>query len=99
MGTLCSVYWLAVSHGYFDPASEKDQRVHTSFFLLLSFINTPSLLVGMKTVKTTLEISLVVPQKIGHEDPAIPLMGIYPEDNATCNKDTYSTIYNSQKLD
>jgi hypothetical protein len=38
------------------------------------------------------------------EDPAIPLLGIYPEDVPTGNKDTCSTvhsspIYNSQKLE
>jgi hypothetical protein len=27
------------------------------------------------------------------EDPAIPLMGIYPEDAPTCNKDTFSTMF------
>jgi hypothetical protein len=27
------------------------------------------------------------------EDPAIPLLGIYPEDALTCNKDTCSTIF------
>ena len=27
------------------------------------------------------------------EDPAIPLLGIYPEDASTCNKDTYSTMF------
>jgi hypothetical protein len=27
------------------------------------------------------------------EDPAIPLLGIYPEDATTCNKDTYSTMF------
>ena len=36
------------------------------------------------------------------EDPAIPLLGIYPEDSPACNKDTCSTMfiicYNSQKL-
>jgi hypothetical protein len=39
-------------------------------------------------------------------DPAIPLLGIYPEDVPTCNKDTCSIacvhsslIYNSQKLE
>ena len=26
------------------------------------------------------------------EDPAIPLLGIYPEDAPTCNKDTCSTM-------
>jgi hypothetical protein len=27
------------------------------------------------------------------EDPAIPLLGIYPEDVPTCNKDTCSTTF------
>jgi hypothetical protein len=27
------------------------------------------------------------------EDPAIPLLDIYPEDAPTCNKDTCSTIF------
>ena len=27
------------------------------------------------------------------EDSAIPLLGIYPEDDQTCNKDTCSTIF------
>jgi hypothetical protein len=27
------------------------------------------------------------------EDPAIPLMAIYPEDAPTCNKDTCSTVF------
>jgi hypothetical protein len=27
------------------------------------------------------------------EDPAIPLLGIYPEDDPTCNKDTCSTVF------
>ncbi|EDL02971.1 mCG14942 [Mus musculus] len=27
------------------------------------------------------------------EDPAIPLLGIYPEDGPTCNKDTSSTMF------
>jgi hypothetical protein len=38
----------------------------------------------------------VVPQKIGHsttKDPAIPLLGIYPEDVSTGNKDTCSTMF------
>ena len=34
LGTLYSLYWLAVSHGYFDPLSNKDQSIHTSVFLL-----------------------------------------------------------------
>jgi hypothetical protein len=40
----------------------------------------------------------VVPQKIGGyivlpEDTAIPLLGIYPEDGSTSNKDTCSTMF------
>jgi hypothetical protein len=27
------------------------------------------------------------------EDPAIPLLDIYPEDAPTCNKDTFSTMF------
>jgi hypothetical protein len=27
------------------------------------------------------------------EDPAIPLLGIYPEDAPTCNKNTFSTKF------
>jgi hypothetical protein len=27
------------------------------------------------------------------EDPAIPLLGIYPEDAPTCSKDTCSTMF------
>jgi hypothetical protein len=53
--------------------------------------------VGLQACTTTLEISLVVPQKIGHsttiEDPAIPLLGIYPEDAPTGNKNTCSTVF------
>ena len=56
--------------------------------------NTPPLLVGLQACTTSLEISLVVPQKIGlPEDPAIPLLGIYPEDIPTGKKDTCSTMF------
>jgi hypothetical protein len=58
--------------------------------------NTPLLLVGLQADTTTLEISLVVPQKMDiilPEDPAIPLLGIYSEDAPTCNKDTCSTVF------
>jgi hypothetical protein len=41
-----------------------------------------------------LEISLVVPHKnVFLEDPAIPLLGIYPKGTPTYNKDTCSTIF------
>jgi hypothetical protein len=55
--------------------------------------NTLPLLMGLQAGTTTLEISLAVPQKIGPEDPAIPLVGIYPEDVPTCNKDTCPTMF------
>jgi hypothetical protein len=59
--------------------------------------NTPPLLVGLQGATTILEIRLAVPQKIGHivlpEDPAIPLLGIYPVDVPTCNKNTCSTMF------
>jgi hypothetical protein len=51
--------------------------------------NTPPLLVGLQACTTTLEISLVVPQKLDIvllEDPAIPLLGIYPEDVPSGNR-------------
>jgi hypothetical protein len=55
-----------------------------------------SLLVGLQTGTTTLEISLAVPQKLEivlPEDPAIPPLGIYPKDPPTHNKDTCSTLF------
>jgi hypothetical protein len=33
-------------------------------------------------------LGLVVP-----DDPEIPLLGLYPEDSPTCNKDKYSTMF------
>jgi hypothetical protein len=58
--------------------------------------NTPLLLVGLQACTTTLEISLVVPQKIGHSTtggPAISLLGIYPEYVPTGKKDRCSTMF------
>ena len=60
--------------------------------------NTPPLLVGLQAGTTTLKISLLVAQKIRHSTTersctAIPLLGIYPEDAPTCNKDTCSTMF------
>ena len=57
--------------------------------------NTPPLLVGLQDGTTTLEISLVVPRKLDMtlpEDPAIPLLGIYPKNSPACNKDTCSIM-------
>jgi hypothetical protein len=64
----------------------------------------------VQTCKTTLEINLVISQKIGNlkignlkisqkignlkiEDPAIPLLGIYPKDVAPDHKGTCSTMF------
>jgi hypothetical protein len=51
---------------------------------------------GLQAGTTTLEISLVVPQKfnlVQMKNPSIPLLGIYPEDVPTCNKETCSTMF------
>jgi hypothetical protein len=52
-----------------------------------------SIVVGLQTGTTTLEISLVVPQKIGHSIYYLRiqqyLFWAYP----TCNKDTCSTMF------
>jgi hypothetical protein len=51
---------------------------------------------GLQAGTSTLEISLMVPQKIGHSstnDLAIPLLGIYPENALSRNKNTCSTMF------
>jgi hypothetical protein len=58
--------------------------------------NTPPLLVGLQACTTTLDISLVVPQKIGHSTTRgshITSPGLYPEDVPTGKKDTCSTMF------
>jgi hypothetical protein len=58
--------------------------------------NTPPLLVGLqagtplwKSVWPFLrKLDIVIP-----EDPGIPVLGICPKDDPTCNKDTCSTIF------
>ena len=58
--------------------------------------NTPPFFVGLQACTTTLEVSLKVPQKIEHNTTrrsSIPLLGIYPEDVPTGNKDTCSTMF------
>ncbi len=58
--------------------------------------NTPPLLVGLQAVQPLWKsvwwflrkLDIVLP-----EDPAIPLLGIYPKDAPTCNKDTCSTMF------
>ena len=58
--------------------------------------NTPPLLVDLQSGTTTLQIiwqflrKLDIVLLIG---PAIPLLGIYPEDVPTCNKDICSTRF------
>jgi hypothetical protein len=49
--------------------------------------NTPPLLVGLLVWRFLRKLDIVLP-----EDPAIPLLGIYP-DAPTCNKDTCSTMF------
>ena len=58
--------------------------------------NIPPLLVGMQTCTTTIEISVVVSQKIGinlPQDPAIPLLGIYSKYAQSYYKDTCSAVF------
>jgi hypothetical protein len=52
--------------------------------------------VRLQACTTTLEISLAVPQKIGHSTTGgsrNTLLGIYPEDVPTGKKDTCSTMF------
>jgi hypothetical protein len=58
--------------------------------------NTPPLLVGLHACTNTLEISLAVPQKIGHSTTGGSCNtspGHYPEDVPTSKKDTCSTMF------
>ena len=55
--------------------------------------NTPPLLVELQAYTTTLEISLAVPQKIGHWKIQQFLAGHISKDVLTCNKDTSSTMF------
>jgi hypothetical protein len=56
--------------------------------------NTPPLLVGLQACTTTLEISLVVPQKIGHRRILQYLSWAYIQKMiSTGKKDTCSTIF------
>jgi hypothetical protein len=51
----------------------------------------PPLLVGMQDGTTTLGIRKL--DIVLQEDPAIPLLGMYPEDAPTYNKDTCSIMF------
>ena len=59
--------------------------------------NTPPLLVGLQIGTITLWKSVwQFLRKLGTsllEDPALPLLGIYPDDSPACNKDTCSTMF------
>jgi hypothetical protein len=58
--------------------------------------NTPPLLLGLQACTTTLNVSLEVPQKIGHSTiggSCKPLLGIYPEEVPTGNENTCSTMF------
>jgi hypothetical protein len=56
--------------------------------------NTPPLLVGLQAGTTTLEISLMAPQKIEHSATGRSSNTTpHPEDAPTCNKDTCSTMF------
>jgi hypothetical protein len=58
--------------------------------------NTPPWLVGMQTYTSTLEINLVISQKIGNSSisrPSYKTPGIYPKDALVYQKDTCSTTF------
>ena len=57
--------------------------------------NTPPLLVGLQAGTTTLEVRLAVRKLdiILPDNPDMPLLGIYPEDAPTRNKDTCPTMF------
>jgi hypothetical protein len=59
--------------------------------------NTPPLLVELQTCTTTLEVSLAIPQIIGHNNTGrssnTSLLGIYSEDAPSGNKNTCSTMF------
>ena len=57
--------------------------------------NTPPLLVELQAGTITLKISQFIRKLdiVLPEDPAIPLLDIYPEDVPTCNKNICSTMF------
>ena len=53
------------------------------------------MLVGMQASTAPLDVSVAMSQKIRNnlpQDPAIPLLGMYPKDAQLCCKDMYSTM-------
>jgi hypothetical protein len=58
--------------------------------------NSSPLLVRVQTYISILQINLKISQKTGIvllQDPAIPLLGIYPKDAPPYHKDTCSTMF------
>jgi hypothetical protein len=58
--------------------------------------NASPLLVGLPTCTITMEITMVVPQKIGNQStsrPSCTTPSIYPKDVLPYHKDTYSTAF------
>jgi hypothetical protein len=58
--------------------------------------NTPPLLVGLQTGTPTLEINWRFLRKLEidlPEDPAIPLLGIQPQNVPPCHNGTCSTVF------
>jgi hypothetical protein len=57
---------------------------------------TPSLLVGLQVGTTILQINYRFLRKLEvdlPEDPAIPLLGIYPKDGSPCHRGTCSSMF------
>jgi hypothetical protein len=58
--------------------------------------NSPPLFWGLQAGTTTLDICLAVPRKLDivlSEEPAIPLLGIYPKHALPCKKGTCSIMF------
>ena len=58
--------------------------------------NTSALLVGVQAGTVPLDISMAISQKSGNnlpQNPAIPLLSIYPKDAQSYHKDMCSTVF------
>ena len=58
--------------------------------------NTHSLLVGVQTCTATVEIGVAASQEVENnlpQDPATPLLGIYPKDSTPYYRDTCSSMF------
>jgi hypothetical protein len=56
--------------------------------------DTPPLLLGLQAGTTLLKSIWCFLRKLDtYEDPTIPLLRIYPEDDPSCNKDALSTMF------